>query len=146
MIETRVAAIIVAGGSGERLARPGGKQLLPVAGMPVLSWSLRAFDCAPEVDVIVVVCHPERVDEYRRVAVNPLEPQTPVVFAPGGETRQESVANGLAFVPDAAEIVLVHDGARPLVTPDTHRRYDRGAACRRPMPLASSSAIRRSTR
>jgi 2-C-methyl-D-erythritol 4-phosphate cytidylyltransferase len=70
------------------------------------------------VDLVVVVCHPERIDEYRRVAVEPFGFATPVEFAPGGDTRQASVHSGLALVPDAAELVIVHDGARPLVTPE----------------------------
>lgn len=113
----RTAAVIVAGGTGERLGRPGGKQLAIVMGLPVLSWTLAAFDAAPEVDLIVVVCHPERVDEYRSAACDPLQLATPLSFAAGGETRQASVANGLAALPDSVETVLVHDGARPLVTP-----------------------------
>jgi 2-C-methyl-D-erythritol 4-phosphate cytidylyltransferase len=117
MSEPRTAAIIVAGGTGERLGKPGGKQLAGVFGKPVLSWTLAAFDAAPEVDLIVVVCHPERIPEYCEVAVDPLALATPVVFAPGGDTRQASVANGLAQAPASIETVIVHDGARPLVTP-----------------------------
>jgi 2-C-methyl-D-erythritol 4-phosphate cytidylyltransferase len=113
-----VAAVIVAGGAGERLGRPGGKQLAEVLGRPVLSWTLEAFEAAPEVELIVVVCHPERIDEYRRVAVNPVDPRTPVHFAPGGDSRQASVRNGLAALPASVRTVLVHDGARPLVTPE----------------------------
>jgi 2-C-methyl-D-erythritol 4-phosphate cytidylyltransferase len=113
----RTAAIIVAGGTGERLGRPGGKQLADVLGQPVLSWTLAAFDAAPAVDLIVVVCHPERIAEFREVAVDPLGLSTQVVFAPGGDTRQASVASGLALAPPTVETVLVHDGARPLVTP-----------------------------
>ena len=113
----RAAAVIVAGGVGERLGLPGGKQLAEVAGRPVLSWSVAAFDASPDVGLIVVVCHPERIDEYRSNAIEPLDLTTPVLFAPGGATRQASVASGLALVPDDAAFTLVHDGARPLVTP-----------------------------
>jgi 2-C-methyl-D-erythritol 4-phosphate cytidylyltransferase len=111
------AAIVVAGGTGERLGRPEGKQLAPVLGRPVLAWTLAAFEAAPEVDVVVLICHAERIAEYRSVAVEPLAMRTPVIFAPGGDTRQASVASGLARVPDSVTTVLVHDGARPLVTP-----------------------------
>jgi 2-C-methyl-D-erythritol 4-phosphate cytidylyltransferase len=113
----RTAAIIVAGGTGERLGRPEGKQLAPVLGRPVLAWTLGAFEAAAEIDLIVLVCYPTRLGEYRRVAVDPYTITTPVVFAPGGETRQASVASGLALVPPSVTTVLVHDGARPLVTP-----------------------------
>ena len=109
--------MIVAGGTGERLGRPGGKQLTAVLGKPVLSWTIAAFDAAPEVELIVVVCHAERVEEFRRVAVDPLHLTTPVLFAPGGATRQDSVASGLACLPPGVRTVLVQDGARPLVTP-----------------------------
>lgn len=111
------AAVIVAGGTGERLGRPGGKQLASVLGKPVLSWTLAAFGDVSEIDLIVVVCHPDRAEEFARIAVDPLALATPVQFALGGDSRQESVANGLAALPPGVETVLVHDGARPLVTP-----------------------------
>lgn len=115
----RVAAIVCAGGSGERLGMAGGKQLALVAGRPVLAWTIKALDAAEEVDHIVVVCPSARVDEYRTVAVDPVAPSTPVTFAPSGSSRQESVASGVAAAPVEAELLLVHDGARPLVTPET---------------------------
>lgn len=116
MTEVRTAAVIVAGGTGERLGLTGGKQLAPVLGKPVLSWTLEAFEAAPQIDLIVVVCHPNRVDEYRRVAVEPLQLATPVRFAPGGDKRQDSVFSGLSQLPASVSTVVVHDGARPLVT------------------------------
>jgi 2-C-methyl-D-erythritol 4-phosphate cytidylyltransferase len=112
-----VAAIVVAGGSGERLGLTGGKQLAVVAGLPVMSWTVKALAEAPEIGLIVVVTHPDRVSEYREAAIEMLSITTPVVFAPGGVTRQASVAAGLALVPDAVDLVLVQDGARPLITP-----------------------------
>ncbi len=71
--------------------------------------------CA-DVSLIVVVCHPERVDEYREVAVTPLNLLTPVTVVAGGETRQRSVEAGLAALGESVGTVLVHDGARPMVT------------------------------
>lgn len=112
-----VAAIVVAGGSGERLGRAGGKQLAVVAGLPVLSWTVKALAEAPEVDLIVVAVDPERVVHYRDTAIDPLGLTVPVVVVAGGESRQESVAAGLAAVPGSVETVLVQDGARPLLTP-----------------------------
>jgi 2-C-methyl-D-erythritol 4-phosphate cytidylyltransferase len=117
VIEARTAAVIVAGGTGDRLGLAGGKQLAPVLGKRVLSWTLEAFEAASEIDLIVVVCHPDRVDEYRCVAVDPLRLVTPVRFAPGGDSRQDSVASGLSLLPASVRTVVVHDGARPLVTP-----------------------------
>jgi 2-C-methyl-D-erythritol 4-phosphate cytidylyltransferase len=111
-----VAAIVVAGGSGERLGLEGGKQLAMVAGMPVMSWTVKALAETPEVDLIIVVTHPDRVAEYRATAVDPLGLTKPVVFAAGGESRQASVAAGLAQVPESVDVVIVQDGARPLLT------------------------------
>jgi 2-C-methyl-D-erythritol 4-phosphate cytidylyltransferase len=113
-----VAAIIVAGGSGERFGRVGGKQLLEIAGLPVMSWALRAFDAVPSVGLLVVVTHPERVEEYAAAAVQPLDLRAPAVVVGGGARRQDSVAAGLAEVADDFDLVAIHDGARPLVTAD----------------------------
>jgi 2-C-methyl-D-erythritol 4-phosphate cytidylyltransferase len=114
----RVAAIVCAGGSGERLGVAGGKQLALVAGLPVLAWTIAALDAAAEVDHIVLVCPAGRADEYRAAAVDPVAPSTPVSYAPSGSSRQMSVASGITAAPSEAEVLLVHDGARPLVTPE----------------------------
>ncbi len=111
------AAVILAGGSGDRFGRPGGKQIFEIAGRPLLSWSIAAFDEVEEVGLIVVVCHPDRIDEYRELAVEPFGFVTPVVMVAGGDIRQESAFNGVAAVPDTFEFIAVHDGARPLVSP-----------------------------
>lgn len=112
------AAIIVAGGEGERFHNPGGKQLFEVLGKPVLTWSAEAFDAVPDVGLIVIVCPEERQAEYCRVAIDPYPFVTPIEFAVSGEERQESAMNGLDVVPNTYENIAVHDGARPLVTPE----------------------------
>jgi 2-C-methyl-D-erythritol 4-phosphate cytidylyltransferase len=111
-------AIVVAGGTGERIGIEGGKQLATVAGAPVLTHTLRAFETCERVDAIVVVVHPDRLDEYRAEAIDPYGISKVIAVVAGGETRQRSVAAGLAALPADATIVAVHDGARPLVTPD----------------------------
>lgn len=111
------AAIIVAGGSGERLGREGGKQLAPLAGRPMLSHTLAAFAACDEIDAVAVVVHPERAEEYRRRVIEPVGSPKVIAVVGGGDTRQASVAAGLRAVPAEARVVVVHDGARPLVTP-----------------------------
>ncbi len=111
-------AIIVAGGIGSRFGRSEGKQLVPMAGRPMLAHTVDAFGRAETIGHIVLVCHPDRVDEYRD-AVHSGRESTPVVVVPGGQTRQDSVASGLRHMPEGYEIVAVHDGARPLVQPET---------------------------
>lgn len=116
------AAVIMAGGSGERFGNPGGKQLFRLLGRPILSWSVEAFDAAPDVAQIVVVCPDERVDEYRRVAIEPYGFTTPITFASSGDIRQESAMNGVDAVDPSYEVIVIHDGARPLVTLDLINR------------------------
>ncbi len=112
------AAIVVAGGSGSRLGASGGKQLATLLGVPVVSWALKALDAASDVGLIVIVCPPDRVDDFAEAAES-LCLETPLRFASSGPTRQESVASGLAQVPSAVELIAIHDGARPLLRPET---------------------------
>lgn len=112
------AAVIVAGGQGERFGNPGGKQLFEVLGKPVLTWSAEAFDATADVGQIVIVCDASRRDEYRERAIEPYGFVTPIEFADAGEIRQESAMNGVDAISEDFEYVAVHDGARPLVTVD----------------------------
>lgn len=108
-----VAAIVVAGGVGERFGRAGGKQLASVVGAPVLAHTLAAFEGALKVDEVIVVVHPERVGDY---AVQIAGFDKVVGIVAGGSTRQASVAAGLEVLSGNVDVVVVHDGARPLVT------------------------------
>jgi 2-C-methyl-D-erythritol 4-phosphate cytidylyltransferase len=110
------AAIVVAGGSGERFGRPGGKQLALVGGVAVVGRAVAAVASAETVDLVVLVCHPDRVGEYAKALDGVAGRVAPVVVA-GGETRRMSVAAGLAAVPADATVIVVHDGARPLLEP-----------------------------
>ncbi|ANE22033.1 2-C-methyl-D-erythritol 4-phosphate cytidylyltransferase [Denitrobacterium detoxificans] len=116
--EPKTAAIILAGGQGERFGRDGGKQLVEIAGKPVLTWSAEAFDAVGDVGLIVVVCPKERQAEYLARAIDPFPFVTPVVMAPAGDIRQESAFSGLEYVDDRFEFVVLHDGARPLISPE----------------------------
>ena len=114
----KTAAIILAGGTGERFGREGGKQLVEIAGKPILTWSAEAFDAVGDIGLIVVVCPEDRQEEYLRRAIDPFPFATPVVTAPAGSIRQESAFSGLEYVDDRFEFVVLHDGARPLITPE----------------------------
>ena len=114
----RVVAVIPAGGTGARLGASVPKQFLPLGGVPMLLHSLRAFDRAPSVDaVILVVPHEERrralTDVIERYNVKKVQK-----VVAGGETRQQSVHNGLKEIGPDVEIVVVHDAVRPFVTED----------------------------
>lgn len=105
-------AIIAAAGRGTRFGRP--KQLVEIAGKPMLAWSIAAFASIPEIAEIVVVTEREWLEEVAAVA-------TECAVVPGGATRQASVFEGVKALRDRVDAVLVHDGARPLVAPDDVR-------------------------
>lgn len=98
-------AVVVAGGSGSRFGGTIPKQYSLLGGRRVLDWSLDSMRRAAPGGVVLVVPS-DRVDDP--------EPAASVVVA-GGDTRSQSVRNGLAHVPDSATSVLIHDAARPLV-------------------------------
>jgi 2-C-methyl-D-erythritol 4-phosphate cytidylyltransferase len=96
----------VAAGSGERLGAGGPKAFVEVAGRPMLEWSVEAFRAAAAISEIVVATPP---GEQERVTGEG------VAAVAGGEHRSQSVANALELCGE--EIVVVHDAARPLVSP-----------------------------
>jgi 2-C-methyl-D-erythritol 4-phosphate cytidylyltransferase len=109
---TKHIAIIVAGGSGSRMGTKVPKQFHLISDYPVL---YHAVDLFSEADLIVVVLHPE----YRHYWDDFLErhPETPHhVIVPGGDTRYQSVKNGLNAIPGKTGIVSIHDAARPLAS------------------------------
>lgn len=114
----KTAAIILAGGTGERFGNEGGKQLVEIGGKPILIWSVEAFDAVGDIGLIVIVCPAERQGEYLSKAVDPFSFATPIVVAAAGSTRQESAFSGLELVPEEFEYVVMHDGARPLISAD----------------------------
>jgi 2-C-methyl-D-erythritol 4-phosphate cytidylyltransferase len=111
-----VVAIVVAGGSGVRLGGEVPKAVRPLAGRPLVSWSVAAL-AAGGVSEVVVVVGDGLQDVFAEALVDAPIPWRLVV---GGATRQESVARGIAALP-AGEIVLVHDAARPLVPAEVVR-------------------------
>lgn len=111
MSEPRCAAVIVASGSARRLGFD--KLLWPLHGLPVLAHTIQAMLQARQVTSLVVVCPLERWQQ-----LPPIHTTKPVWRVDGGAERQDSVACGLAALPDDVTHVAVHDGARPLVAPD----------------------------
>jgi 2-C-methyl-D-erythritol 4-phosphate cytidylyltransferase len=113
-----VTAVVLAGGSGERLGSTVPKQFIDLGGRPVLTHALLAFEATDEVDATVVVLPDERPAFIDREL---LLPKITSVTA-GGPTRQASLGEGLICLPDETDVVLVHDAARPLVEPALIRR------------------------
>ncbi len=115
-------AIVLAGGSGERFGDPRGKQFVELCDLPLVAWSILAFDRAPSVDALVVVCAADRMDEMRYDVLARIELRHEVTLAAGGATRQDSVFSGLMASPASCEFVAIHDGARPLIEQDDIER------------------------
>jgi 2-C-methyl-D-erythritol 4-phosphate cytidylyltransferase len=102
-----VAAVVAAAGSGERLGAGGPKAFVPLVGRPMVEWSIEAFRAAPSISSIVVAFPPGHAHGLAGDDVSIVD---------GGATRAQSVANALEAV--GAELVAIHDAARPLVTPE----------------------------
>jgi 2-C-methyl-D-erythritol 4-phosphate cytidylyltransferase len=111
-------AIVVAAGQGARFGDDGvPKAFRPLAGLPMYVHSLRALQAVPSIAGIVLVV-PPNWQEYALEHTLGEAPRAPVEITPGGATRQASVRAGLDVVPMDVERIVVHDAARPLVTPE----------------------------
>ena len=110
-----VTAIIVAAGSGERM---GGvqKAFQPLLGRAMVAYSLRAMENSPEIGRVVLVVAADSVTKAESLVVSMNLCKVAAVCA-GGDTRRASVHAGLEAAPDSA-FTLIHDGARPCVTPE----------------------------
>ncbi len=118
---SRVTALVVAAGAGRRFG--GRKQFAVLRGRPVVEWALEAFQAHGAVDDIVLVLPDEKDGERYRDRFGKISS-----VVRGGRRRQDSVLEGFrAVAADRAGIVLVHDGARPLVSPALIGRVIAGA-------------------
>ena len=121
-----ISCIVLAAGAGHRMGYSDNKVCMPLGQYTVLQWNIqhmKQWDGLQE--VIVVVADQER--SYIEDQVEAMQVPWTVKYAIGGAERQDSVASGLLQVSDTADIVLVHDGARPLATKDLARRTIEGA-------------------
>jgi len=117
VVLSSVHLLIAAAGLGRRMGASGNKLLLPVAGRPVLAWTLDAALACEAISWVGIVGQP--VDEHPIAhLVAAVTPHKPVHWIVGGDTRQESVSRGLAALPAEATGVLIHDGARCLIEPE----------------------------
>lgn len=136
-------AIIVAGGSGTRFGDPRGKQFVDLMGLPLMSWSILAFDHAPSIGHIVVVCPRGRECEVRDDVLSKLRLRCEVTLAQAGDERQASVRHGLEAAPAGFEFTAIHDGARPLIQSEDVERCI--AAVRADRQLAGAICASRET-
>ncbi len=113
----KVAAVIVAAGNSTRMASGISKQLIPLCGIPVIGHTLMAFEKASTVSEIVVVCRESDMKAVSEIAkeYNISKLKATVL---GGSLRSESVKNGVLAAGVDIGYLAIHDGARPLVTPE----------------------------
>ncbi len=106
-------AVVLAAGNGTRMGIDKSKLLIDIGGKTVIERSVAVFENMAEIDEIIVVCRECDVEIFSK-----LLPQENITFVIGGETRQQSVKNAVETIDDC-DYIIIHDGARPLVTPET---------------------------
>jgi 2-C-methyl-D-erythritol 4-phosphate cytidylyltransferase len=119
-----VYLLIPAAGSGKRMGSDRNKLLLDLLGQPIVAWTLRAAEASRSITWIGIIGQPIDFPNFQQILTD-LNLTKPVQLIQGGNTRQESVYNGLQALPAVADRVLIHDGARCLATPEL---FDRCAA------------------
>lgn len=113
-----VHVLIPAAGMGRRMGASVNKQYLPLGDRPVLSHTIALFDRHPAIDHIFVICPEAEMSTCRQQVIDPFGFKKVRRLVAGGAERQDSVRNGLLACGAADEdIVLIHDGARPLLDP-----------------------------
>ena len=139
--EVTAAVVVLAAGTGSRVGADRNKVLLPLMGRPIVAWSVRDALACPEVEVVVVVVHPDEEAIVAEVLAPHLEEdprQREVILVPGGASRHQSEQAALRVLAPRIkageiDVVALHDGARPLAGVELFRRtlaaaYARGGA------------------
>lgn len=115
-------AVVLAAGTGSRVGADGNKAYLPVAGRPMVAWSLETLTRVPGVGQVVLVYRPGELDLARDLARHEI-PTAPIEFVEGGASRHGSEVNVLRHLASRIEsglidVVLIHDAARPVAAPE----------------------------
>lgn len=113
--------LIPAAGMGRRMGSDRNKLLLKLWDKPLLTWTLEAAQASPSIEWVGIIGQPVDFPDFKEM-ITMVSLTKPVELIQGGETRQESVYNGLQALPADAKQVLIHDGARCLATPDLFER------------------------
>lgn len=137
------AAIVLAAGQGKRMESKRQKQFLLLNGRPLIAYSLKAFE-ESSIDQIILVTREEEISYCRKEIVEKYGFSKVAAVIAGGKERYHSVYEGLKAVREA-EYVLIHDGARPLLTEEIIDRALKGAkeygACVAGMPVKDTIKI-----
>jgi 2-C-methyl-D-erythritol 4-phosphate cytidylyltransferase len=124
-----IAVIVPAAGVGTRMGHKTPKQYLELAGRPILAHTLEVFEKTPEVREVTLVVHPDELDFCQDKVISPFNFKKVLRLVPGGKERQDSVYHALKALhkEDDLELILVHDGVRPFITPDQIREVIQAA-------------------
>lgn len=125
-----IAAIVLAAGSGSRMNAEEKKQFMELEGLPVLCYSIRAFEENPAVDQIILVTGQEDLDRALQICIREKFGKVKNIVS-GGEQRFQSVYNGLMALPPETDYVLIHDAARPMLSQEIIRNCIKGAVMKR---------------
>ena len=120
MSDIKKYAVVVAGGRGLRMGSAVPKQFLPLLGKPLLCYAIQAFAATIRGIHIILVLPPDQLNSAKTVLKSYLG-AIDVTTVAGGETRYQSVQNGLKKVNDDG-VVFIHDGVRPLLSQDLIQR------------------------
>jgi 2-C-methyl-D-erythritol 4-phosphate cytidylyltransferase len=129
----RAVAIIPAAGRGVRMGSRRPKILMSLLDRPLIVWSLEPFLELGIFSEILIACPPNSRDDIDRILRREISKDAPVRLVNGGNTRQESIAGCLREISVECDLIAIHDGARPLTTPQLvldvlNRANETGAA------------------
>lgn len=110
-------ALIAAAGKGQRMGGRVRKQFISLRGMPLLYYALKAFEEFEGIEHMYLVLDEGDFDYCKREIIQKYGIKKVVQLVPGGDRRQDSVWNGLTAMEGHCDVVIVHDGVRPFVSP-----------------------------
>ncbi len=116
----KASAIILAAGRGSRMQHPLKKQFIEIKGKTILHYTMQTFMSIEEIEEIILVIQPEDEEIIQKMIEKQfyIDQRKHIKIVYGGEERYHSVYHGLQVVSRVSDCVLIHDGARPLITPD----------------------------
>lgn len=126
MKKNKNSAIIVAAGNSTRMGQGISKQFLKICERPVIYWTLKAFEDCNCIDEIVVCSKKSDFDKMREI-IRKYKITKVKCLVQGGSTRQQSVVNGVNATSSDSNYLVIHDGARPLITCDMIEKAIAGA-------------------
>lgn len=112
----KVAAVIVAGGSGSRMGTKVKKQYLKLKSKEILVHTVERFSTIAMIEEIIVVTGKEDIDYVTKLLKENYKLEKVKAVVAGGKERQDSCYNGIGHVSDTMDYIIVHDGARPLIS------------------------------